>query len=190
MSIPIIWTLLLSLLGLQLVVGIAIVRCHDVFAATALSGVFSLVGACLFMVLDAPDVAFTEAAVGAGISTALALGALSLVRYRDRGARPGNHRMAIFACSGLFLFWMSVVQHMPVMGDPNSPLQQHPLTTTYMDGARTEIGIDNTITAILGSYRGFDTLGEAFVIFIAGMVVYLLLGRAREEPLEDTDAHR
>lgn len=181
----VIWALMLGLLGLQFVVGLAIVRSHGVFSATMLTGAFSLLGACLFEVLDAPDVAFTEAAVGAGISTALILGALSLVRYRDRGARPRNHRMALVACASLFVMWMSIVPHMPIIGDENSPLQKHPLTTTYMDGAATEIGVPNTITAILGSYRAFDTLGEAFVIFIAGMTVYLLLGRVRPLPLED-----
>lgn len=185
MSNPTLITLILGLLSLQLVIGLAIVRSRDVFSATMLTGAFSLLGACLFMVLDAADVAFTEAAVGAGVSTALALGALSLVRYRDRSARPQNSRMALVACAALFVFWMSVVFHMPVMGDPDSPLQKHPLTTTYFDGTATEIGIPNVVTAVLGSYRGFDTLGEAFVIFIAGMVVYLLLGRVRPQPLEE-----
>lgn len=190
MSTPFIWGLMLSLLILQVIIGIAIVRSRDVFSATMLTGGFSLMGASLFMVLDAADVAFTEAAVGAGISTALVLGALSLLRYRDRSARPRNKGMALLACAALFVFWMSVVPQMPAIGDANSPLQQHPLTTTYFDGTATEIGIPNTVTAILGSYRGFDTLGESFVIFIAGMVVYLLLGRRQSQPLEDDDANR
>ncbi len=190
MTTPFIWGLLLSLLVLQLIIGVAIVRSRDVFSATMLTGGFSLMGASLFMVLDAADVAFTEAAVGAGISTALVLGALSLLRYRDRSARPRNHGMALLACAALFIFWMSVVPQMPVIGDAHSPLQQHPLTTTYFDGTATEIGIPNTVTAILGSYRGFDTLGESFVIFIAGLVVYLLLGRRRPQPLEDDNANR
>jgi len=190
MSTPVIWVLLLSLLILQLIIAVAIVRSRDVFNAAMLTGGFSLMGASLFMVLDAADVAFTEAAVGAGISTALALGALSLLRFRDRGARPHNHRMALLACGALFVLWMSVVPQMPVIGDAESPLQQHPLTTTFFDGAATEIGIPNTVTAILGSYRGFDTLGEAFVILIAGLVVYLLLGQRHPRPLEDDDADR
>ncbi len=188
MSTPIIWALLLGLLVLQLIIGLAIVRSRDVFNATMLTGGFSLMGASLFMVLDAADVAFTEAAVGAGISTALVLGAISLLRYRDRSARPANHRMALLACAALFTLWMSVVPRMPVIGDPESPLQAHPLTTTYFDGAATEIAIPNTVTALLGSYRGFDTLGEAFVILIAGLVVYLLLGQRHQRPLEDDDA--
>ncbi len=53
------------------VIGIAIIRLRDLFAAVMLAGIFSLLSATLFTVMDAVDVAFTEAAVGAGISTLL-----------------------------------------------------------------------------------------------------------------------
>lgn len=196
MSTELLTALILGLLLLQIAIGVAIVRSHDLFGAAMLSGAFSLMGAALFMLLDAADVAFTEASVGAGISTALILAALSLVRFRSRGPRQPKRRLAIVACAAFLLFWLSLVPHMPSLGDPESPLQAHPLTQTYFSGTGTEIGIPNAVTAILGSYRGFDTLGEAFVIFIAGLVVYLLLGRARpgrlesESTAEASDAHR
>ena len=34
----------------------------------------------------------------------------------------------------------------------------------------------NIVTAVLASYRGFDTMGETMVIFTAGVAVMLLLG--------------
>ena len=45
----------------------------NLFAAAMLTGVFSLISASLFVLMDAVDVAFTEASVGAGISTVLVL---------------------------------------------------------------------------------------------------------------------
>ena len=62
-------------------------RLHRLFAMVMLSGAFSLVAATLFVVLDAVDVAFTEAAVGAGVSTVLALATLSLVPVQEK---PGG----------------------------------------------------------------------------------------------------
>ena len=53
------------------ITALAVVRTHSLFAIVALSGVFSLLSALLFITLDAVDVAFTEAAVGAGISTSM-----------------------------------------------------------------------------------------------------------------------
>ena len=35
----------------------------------------------------------------------------------------------------------------------------------------------NLVTAVLASYRGFDTLGEVTVVLTAGIGVLLLLGR-------------
>ncbi len=39
--------------------------------------------------------------------------------------------------------------------------------------------VPNMVTAVLASYRGYDTMGELAVIFTAGIGVMLLLGRAR-----------
>ena len=51
---------------------------NHLFAVIMLSGAFSLVSAMLFVVMDAVDVAFTEAAVGAGVSTVLMLSTMAL----------------------------------------------------------------------------------------------------------------
>ena len=48
------------------VTAIAIASTRSLFAAAMLFGIFSLLSAAVFVVLDAVDVAFTEAAVGAG----------------------------------------------------------------------------------------------------------------------------
>ena len=61
----------ITLLTILFVVAIAIARLRSLFAIVMLSGIYSLVSATWFVALDAVDVAFTEAAVGAGISTAL-----------------------------------------------------------------------------------------------------------------------
>ena len=58
---------------------------RDLWAAVMLTGIYSFLGAGWMLVLDAPDVAFTEAAVGAGISTVLMLSTLALT---SRTAKP------------------------------------------------------------------------------------------------------
>ena len=69
------------LLVLLAITGIAVIRTRNLFVAVMLAGIYSLVSAGLFVVMDAVDVAFTEAAVGAGISTVLFLCTLALVGY-------------------------------------------------------------------------------------------------------------
>jgi len=75
---------------------------------------------------------------------------------------------------GIILFW--AVEDMPAFGDPDAPATQY-TGELYVDSVLPDIEIDNIVTAILASYRGFDTLGEVVVIFTAGISVALLLRR-------------
>ncbi|MDG6256665.1 MAG: hypothetical protein QCH35_03605 [Methanomicrobiaceae archaeon] len=75
---------------------------------------------------------------------------------------------------GIILFW--AVEDMPAFGDPESPATRH-TGAMYIERSYADVGIDNIVTAILASYRGFDTFGEVVVIFTAGMSVILLLRR-------------
>ena len=51
----------------------------------------------------------------------------------------------------------------------------------YITDAQAETGVPNLVTAVLASYRGFDTLGEVTVIFTAGIAVMLLIGGRRQK---------
>ena len=66
------------LLSFLAITAIAVVRLRDLFGVVMLFSIFSLLSAAIFVTLDAVDVAFTEAAVGAGISTVLMLATLAL----------------------------------------------------------------------------------------------------------------
>ena len=70
----------LVLLVFLLVMAIAVLKTKHLFAMAMLFGLYSLLVAGLFVVLDAPDVAFTEAAVGTGISTVLMLVTLASIK--------------------------------------------------------------------------------------------------------------
>jgi multicomponent Na+:H+ antiporter subunit B len=57
------------LLVFLLVMALGVLKTRHLFAMAMMFSLYSLLVAGLFVVLDAPDVAFTEAAVGTGIST-------------------------------------------------------------------------------------------------------------------------
>ena len=59
----------ICLLTLLAITAVIIVRSRSLCATAMLAGIYSFLGAGWMLMLDAPDVAFTEAAVGAGIST-------------------------------------------------------------------------------------------------------------------------
>jgi len=160
------------------VIAIAIIRMRDLFAAVMLMGIFSLISASLFTVMDAVDVAFTEAAVGAGISTILMLATLSLTTSKESRLyqRPQPLALVAVVLTGAALVYATF--DLPRYGDPTAPIHHH-VADDYIDRIDDDIGVPNMVTAILASYRGYDTWGETTVIFTACVGVLMLLGGAR-----------
>lgn len=157
------------------VIAVAIIRLKDLFAAVMLMGIFSLLSASLFTVMDAVDVAFTEAAVGAGVSTILMLATLALT---DSEEHPEHNRLKVAPLLAVVVTGAALVYgtfDMPRYGDPNAPIHRH-VAPRYIEHTDDEIGVPNMVTAVLASYRGYDTWGETTVIFTACAGVMLLLG--------------
>ncbi len=140
-----------------------------------LTGIYSLVVAVLFVLMDAPDVALTEAAVGAGLMVILMLGTIALTTREERPHRMRHNLMALLvvAVTGAALIYATL--DMPRFGDPEAPAHVH-LSPRFTQESPEEIGIPNMVTSVLASYRGIDTLGEAVVVFAAAVGVLLVLG--------------
>jgi multicomponent Na+:H+ antiporter subunit B len=163
-------------------VALAIVRLRHLFAVVMLSGIYSLLAAGIFVQLDAVDVAFTEAAVGAGITTILMLGTLALTTEIERA--PSKRQwlpLLVVVATGAALIYGTL--DLPLIGDPNAPANLH-VAPRYIEQSGQEVGVPNIVTSVLASYRGYDTLGEVTVIFTAGVGVMVLLGGARRRRQE------
>jgi len=176
-------TITLVFFFLLVIVAVAIGRLRSLFAAVMLSGIFSLLSASLFVLMDAVDVAFTEAAVGAGISTVLMLMVLHLTADKE----THNNQVAVFPllisviCGGVLLY---ATQDMPHFGDPNAYIHQSLTADHYLNQSYDDSHIPNIVTTVLASYRGYDTLGETTVVLTAAVAVMMLLGRPKDEERE------
>lgn len=162
----------------MVVTAIFVVRSRDLLTVVMVFGAYSLLSAGMFMVMDAADVAFTEAAVGAGVSTILMLMALS---YTPRFERPAGRQwlaLAAVLTTGAVLVYGTL--DLPDVGAPENVVHQH-VAPRYLQQSGEEIGIPNVVTSVLASYRGFDTLGEVTVVFTAGLGVFLLIGGVRRK---------
>ncbi len=170
------------LLGLLALTAIAIHKTRDLFASIMLTGIYSLLSALFFIVMDAVDVAFTEAAVGAGISTLLMLSCMPLVKKQEQPSR--HHRplgLVVVTLTGALLIYGTM--DMPPFGSVDDPIQQH-VAPRYLHQSMDEVGLPNVVTSVLASYRGFDTFGETVVILTAGIGVLALLGFRRSRAQE------
>ena len=169
-----------------IITALSVVVTRSLFAVVTLSGVFSLLSALLFVRMDAVDVAFTEAAVGAGISTMLMLGTLALTSRSERSdKKPQMAPLFLVVLAGTLLIYGTF--DMPDFGAPDTPAQTH-VGPDYIERIPKEIDVPNAVTAILASYRGYDTLGEVAVVFTAGIGVIMLLSgvaRRRNQDKED-----
>jgi len=163
------------LLILLAATGIAIIRLRNLFGAVMLAGIYSLVSAGLFTVMDAVDVAFTEAAVGAGISTVLVLGTLALVGHKEKepAHTPILPLFVVLVTGGILVYGTS---QLPPFGDPDNPAHHH-VAPYYLEDSLHDTEIPNVVTSVLASYRGYDTMGETTVVFTALVGVLLLLSR-------------
>jgi multicomponent Na+:H+ antiporter subunit B len=152
---------------------------RNLFSVVVLFGIYSFLMATVLVALDAVDVAMTEAAVGAGVSTVLLLGALYLTGSQEAKSlhRPLLPLALALAVGGALVYgtW-----DLPAFSDPQAPIHTHVVPRYIQEGPK-ETGVPNIVTAVLASYRGFDTFGETVVVFTGGIGVIALLRRRRSK---------
>jgi multicomponent Na+:H+ antiporter subunit B len=163
------------LLAAMVVTVVAMALQRNLFGVVVLFGIYSFLMATVLVALDAVDVAMTEAAVGAGVSTVLLLAALYLTGGTE--AKPMRRSLVpltlAITVGGVLAYGM---QGLPAFSDPQAPIHSH-VAPRYLQQGPKETGVPNVVTAVLASYRGYDTLGETAVVFTAGVGVIALLRR-------------
>jgi multicomponent Na+:H+ antiporter subunit B len=162
----------------------------DLLTVAMLLGIYGLLSAGFFVAMDAVDVAFTEASVGAGIATLLMLVAVSMTgRLEHKERHKPLLALAVVIVTGSLLIYGTL--DMPYYGSADAPIHQH-VAPRYINESMQEVGVPNIVTSVLASYRAFDTFGEVVVIFTAGMGVLALLsvvGRREDHAQNDPVDH-
>lgn len=168
-----------GLLALMILTVWGIIRTRNLFAVVVLGGVYSFLTATVLVALDAVDVAMTEAAVGAGVSTVLLLGALYLCRSEESQPMQSPWPSMLLAAivTGALFYGTT---GLPGFDEPQAAIHQH-VVPRYLNEMKTEVDLPNVVTAVLASYRGYDTLGETTVVFTAGAGVVALIRRRRRK---------
>jgi multicomponent Na+:H+ antiporter subunit B len=167
----------MALLTLLAVVTIAIAVQRSLFGVVILSGIYSFLMASVLIVLDAVDVAMTEASVGAGVSLVVLLATLHLTKTIEM--QPWHRSVlpvSVAVVVGLAIVWGTI--GLRPFGTPDAVIHKH-VVPRYIEETVRETNVPNVVTSVLADYRGYDTLGETTVIFTAGIGVMLLLRRMR-----------
>jgi multisubunit Na+/H+ antiporter MnhB subunit len=155
-----------------LIVGVAVwtIAARDLFAAVVAYVAYGLLLAFVWIRLYAPDVALTEAAVGGGVTGVLLITAgkrLGALKNTEPEAQPGL-RFKILVGALAALVAGAVAAAVLMLPYPSPSLA--PEAAAAADGAGA--GLGNPITAVLMSYRSFDTMLEKIVLILAVIGVW------------------
>ena len=163
------------ILTLMALTTLGIIRLRNLFSVVILSTIYSFLMATLLLIFDAVDVALTEAAVGAGISTVLMLTVLYYTKVSEEKPKFKSILPLIICLTigGLLIYG---TYGLPPFGASDTPIHTH-ISVQYLERSISETGVPNVVTSVLASYRGFDTLGEVIVVFTAAIGVLSILKR-------------
>lgn len=163
------------ILTLMALTTLGIIRLRNLFSVVILSTIYSFLMATLLLIFDAVDVALTEAAVGAGISTVLMLTVLYYTKVNEEKPKFKSILPLIICLTigGLLIYG---TYGLPAFGASDTPIHTH-VSVQYLERSISETGVPNVVTSVLASYRGFDTLGEVIVVFTAAIGVLSILKR-------------
>jgi multicomponent Na+:H+ antiporter subunit B len=182
-----IWQLDLSVLTLIVVCAFATIMVKDLLSAAIIFGAYSFLMCLLWTEMCAVDVAFTEASVGAGVSTVLFIIA---VYQTSRKVKPRKSGRTITKVVGLLTVLIMGIalfiaeKEFPGFADPSSPASLH-VSPYYITQTLRDTAVPNIVTSVLADYRGFDTMFETAVIFTAGLAVIAILRRFKKDGLRD-----
>ena len=170
-------TLILLLL---VVAALIALRVKDLLTASVVFAVYSFLMCLLWAEMGAVDVAFTEATVGAGISTVVMIA--TIFNLKEKVVRLMK-KLSLFQ----FFWWVLCLFMRPKIspsGVTRRPGFRSPLSSHFISNTGVDTEVPNMVTAVLADYRGFDTMFETVVVFIAGMAVLAILknssGRIRK----------
>lgn len=184
--------LLLALIGTAL--SVAFTRKN--LSAVILFTVYSLVMSLIWVLVKSPDLAITEAAVGAGITSLLLYIVLANVdelkefeniKYKKKKEGRNKKSYNFFGIGFTLLIvilLLITVNSLPPYGGVDNPAVNQ-VYDRYINEGVNETGALNIVAAVILDYRAFDTFGEAVMLFTAMMAVVSLLKKDEEGVIID-----
>lgn len=152
------------------------------FVSVILLSIFSFLSALLFYVAHAPDVAITEAAVGAGMTTFIFIWAVrgtgwgegQMTEEPRQSSKRTRRLLLILDLSLVLLTGITIFLLLPPLDGGPELLRDYLVKNGY-----AETGALNLVSAVYLGYRAFDTFGETIVLLCAVSGSVFLLSERR-----------
>jgi multicomponent Na+:H+ antiporter subunit B len=177
------------LLFFMVIAAIIAVETKDLLSSVICVGAIGFGGSLMFLFLYAPDIAITQIVV-----EVLAL--IILIRAtisRDHTFITGEREFFGMAVSVavllvIFLAGVRVFETLPPFGTPIFTKVAEAPSQTYVEKGLTDTGAANVVAGVILDYRGYDTLGEATVLFTSIIGATIILRTRSRKRLEEPDA--
>lgn len=143
---------------------------RDLFGAIAFFIVYGIMIALAWVRLEAVDVALAEAAIGAGLTGVLLIGAWAMLNRlgvpEDHKPAAGWLRLVAGSASGaITIILVAAVMALPAGREGLAPMVAEELA---------DHGVSNPVTGVLLDFRAYDTLMESIVLVVALVAVWAL----------------
>ena len=176
---------LFFLLIFMIIGSIIAIETKNMLSSVISCGIVGAAVSVAFLLLCAPDIAITQVVVEILILVILIRATITV----DNTAIDAHWDTFAVVSSliffGLFLvFAYLAVQDLPRFGHPLMKVSQQ-----YLETALQKTGAANVVSSVVLDFRGYDTLGEATVIFVSILGAFVILrrhGRKRRSE-EDTE---
>ncbi len=167
------------LLAAMLAAAIVAIEINDLLAAAVALGIVGFSVAIMFILLQAPDLAIVQIAVEVLTVVFFAAVILRTTNIDTTIAEPFKRELVlptvVFAAFGTFLLVLAgmVLRELPPLGSPTMMV-----ASQYILHGLERTGAANVVAAIILDFRGYDTLGEATVLFTAVVGVLTVMRRS------------
>jgi multicomponent Na+:H+ antiporter subunit B len=186
---------MMILLTVLIICAVVVSFIKSLTASVIVFGSFSLVVAVIWMLLESPDLAITEAAVGAGVTGLLFYATLKKIgSIKDANKKEKKVLYRVFRITaGLLIVMLAAALifcmfDLPGLFSPDHP-GENVVAERYIESGIEETGAVNFVAGMILDYRAFDTFGESNVLFAATICVMVLLlvqNRGKKEDLPES----
>ncbi len=177
---------LLILILFMIIGAIIAIETKNLLSSVISVGVVGFFLSIVFLMLGAPDIAITQVVVEILILVILIRATITI----DNTAIEKHWDTFSFVTSlvffGLFLiFSFLAVKELPTFGEPLLKVSRE-----YLQNGPEKTGAANIVTGILLDYRGYDTIGEATVLFTSIVGAFVILRRKGRKLKTDEDKQK
>jgi len=167
-------TLLLFITGFMIIAAITAIHARDLLSAIIAQGFVGYGLVICFLLLRAPDLAIVQIVVET--ITLIIMVAVVLDSSRKELDLVRDKRQ-VWTTAVSFLFIAVLMVYFARAVSVLTPFGEHTLrmSEAYVHGAVEQTGSINLVTGILWDFRGYDTLGEAAVLFTAAIGVLTII---------------